>query len=179
MGATRLLAPSLRAKSYPISPQEKVRPKYSTKQPPWVDPVVFFDQLPAVMKQVPPMPGEEALYKWIGSVLDAAAKDPEVMETLRETAFAADKELIDPMMWWRYNGQSAGNGWTMPTKNAAFGTDYYHRTGAVKADPYDNKRNEAVHFYTDNDSQLKQLVGKSSYVVTFEKGQLPPVKGFW
>ena len=26
------------------------------------------------MKQVPPMPGEEALYKWIGSVLDAAAK---------------------------------------------------------------------------------------------------------
>jgi hypothetical protein len=42
-----------------------------------------------------------------GSVLDAAAKDPEVMKTLRETAFAADKELIAPMMWWRYNGQHA------------------------------------------------------------------------
>jgi hypothetical protein len=42
-----------------------------------------------------------------GSVLDAAAKDPEVMKTLRETAFAADKELIAPMMWWRYNGQPA------------------------------------------------------------------------
>ena len=90
---------------------------------------MFFEQLPAVMKQVPPMPGEEALYKWIGSVLDAAAKDPEVMTTLRETAFAADEELIAPMMWWRYNGVSAGNGWTTPTNNAAFGTDYYHRTG--------------------------------------------------
>ena len=64
------------------------------------------------MKQVPPMPGEEALYKWIGSILDAAAKDPEVMATLKETAFAADKEIVAPMMQWRYNGQPAGNGWT-------------------------------------------------------------------
>ena len=36
-----------------------------------------------------------------------------------------------------------------------------------------------MYFYTDNDSQLQQLVGKSSYEVTFPKGQLPPVKGFW
>jgi hypothetical protein len=49
----------------------------------------------------------------------------------------------------------------------------------VKADPYDNKRNETMYFYTDNDSQLQQLVGKSSYAVTFPNGQLPPVKGFW
>jgi hypothetical protein len=153
--------------------------KYSSTQPPWVDPATFFDHLPTVMKQVPPMPGEEALYKWIGSVLDAAAKDPEVMKTLRETAFAADKELVAPMMQWRYNGQPAGNGWTSPANNGAFGTDYIHRMGAVKADPYDNKRNETMYFYTDNDSQLQQLVGKSSYAVTFPKGQLPPVKGFW
>ncbi|MGC2747125.1 MAG: DUF1214 domain-containing protein [Pseudolabrys sp.] len=163
---------------FPV-PEEKTRPKYSTKQPPWVDPAVFFDQLPTVMKQVPPLLGEEALYKWIGSVLDAAAKDPEVMKTLRETAISADEELIAPMMWWRYNGVSAGNGWTTPTNNANFGTDYYHRTGAVKADPYDNKRNETMYFYTDNDTELKQLVGELSYAVTFEKGQLPPVKGFW
>jgi hypothetical protein len=153
--------------------------KYSSTQPPWVDPATFFDHLPAVMKQVPPLPGEEALYKWIGSVLDAAAKDPEVMKTLRETALAADQELVAPMMQWRYNGQPAGNGWTSPADNGAFGTDYVHRMGAVKADPYDNKRNETMYFYTDNDSKLQQLDGKSSYAVTFAKGQLPPVKGFW
>ena len=164
--------------TFPV-PKERTRPEYSSKQPPWVDPATFFDELPTVMKQVSPMPGEEALYKLIGSVLDAAAKDPEVMKTLRETAFAADKELIAPMMWWRYNGQPAGNGWTSPANNAAFGTDYYHRTGAVKADPYDNKRNETMYFYTDNDTQLHQLDGKSSYEITFPKGQLPPVKGFW
>jgi hypothetical protein len=153
--------------------------KYSSTQPPWVDPATFFDHLPVVMKQVPPMPGEEALYKWIGSVLDAAAKDPEVMKTLRETAFSADQELVAPMMRWRVNGQPAGNGWTSPSNNGAFGTDYIHRMGAVKADPYDNKRNETMYFYTDTDTQLKQLVGTSLYAVTFPKGQLPPVKGFW
>jgi hypothetical protein len=163
----------------PIVKKEGKPAKYSTTQPPWVDPAVFFDQLPIVMKQVPPMPGEEALYKWIGSVLDAAAKDPAVMKTLRETALAADQELVAPMMKWRVNGQPAGNGWTAPANNGAFGTDYIHRMGAVKADPYDNKRNETMYFYTDNDTQLQQLVGTSSYALTFQKGQLPPVKGFW
>jgi len=164
--------------SFPV-PKETTRPKYSATQPPWVDPATFFEQLPTIMKQVPPMPGEEALYQWIGSVLDAAAKDPDVMKTLKETALAADEELIAPMMRWRYNGQPAGNGWTSPSNNGAFGTDYYHRAGAVKADPYDNKRNETMYFYTDTDTQLQQLVGESSYAVTFPKGQLPPVKGFW
>jgi hypothetical protein len=48
------------------------------------------------MKEVPPMPGEEALYKLFESVLDAAAKDPEVKMTLKETAIATQKELIPP-----------------------------------------------------------------------------------
>ena len=161
----------------PSFPAPKEKPHTSAN--PWVNPATFFNELPMVMKQVPPMPGEEALYKWIGSVLDAAAKDPEVMKTLRAAAAAADKEMISPLMQWRYNGQPAGNGWTSPANNAAFGTDYYHRTGAVLADPYDNKRNETMYFYTDTDSQLKQLDGKSSYSVTFANDQLPPVKGFW
>jgi hypothetical protein len=83
-------------------------------KPPWVDPATFFDRLPIVMQQVPPMPGEEALYKGIGSMLDSAAKDPEVMKTLRKTPFAADAELVPPMMRWRVNGEPAGNGWTSP-----------------------------------------------------------------
>jgi hypothetical protein len=164
--------------TFPV-PKEPNPPKYSAIQPPWVDPATFFSQLPTVMKQVPPMPGEEALYNTISNLLDAAAKDPNVMKTLQEAALAADEQLIVPMMQWRYNGQPAGNGWTSPANNAAFGTDYIHRTGAVKADPYDNKRNETMYFYTDNDTDLRQLKGESSYAVTFPKGQLPPVKGFW
>jgi hypothetical protein len=153
--------------------------KFSTAQPPWVDPEKFFDQLPLIMKEVPPLPGEEALYKQIAAVLHEAAKDPEVMKTLREAASAADPELIAPMMQWRFNGQPAGNGWTSPANNGAFGTDYFHRTGAMKTNPYGARRTEMMSFFTDIDSSLQPLVGEASYIVTFPKDALPPVKGFW
>lgn len=60
----------------------------------WVEPEKFFDQLPGVMEQVPPLPGEEALYGWFKSVLDAAATDPQVAQTLKETAVATENELF-------------------------------------------------------------------------------------
>ena len=52
-------------------------------------------------EEVPPLPGEEALYKWISSVLEAADKDPAIKQTLKETAVAADREMIDPLLQWR------------------------------------------------------------------------------
>ena len=42
----------------------------------WVLPESFFDVLPAILKEAPPLPGEEALYANLQSVLDAASKDP-------------------------------------------------------------------------------------------------------
>jgi hypothetical protein len=69
----------------------------------WVNPDSYFDELSAVMKQVPPLPGEEALYKWIGSVLDAADRDQETKKTLQETAIATERDLITPLFQWRYN----------------------------------------------------------------------------
>jgi hypothetical protein len=99
-----------------------------------VNPETFFDQLPAIMKEVPPMPGEESLYKWIGSVLDAAAKDPEIKKTLQETAIATEREMITPvLMQWRLNGRPAGNGWNSPINNAQWGTDYLNRTATARS----------------------------------------------
>jgi len=137
------------------------------------------EELPAVMKLVPPLPGEEALYKWIGSVLEAAAKDPEIKKTLKETAIAAERELIDPYFQWRNNGRLAGNGWNSPVNGAKWGTDYANRTGTAKSNMYDNLPEETKYIYTDDDSQGKQLDGRNLYTVTFAKGQTPPVKGFW
>jgi len=145
----------------------------------WVNPNTFFDELPAVMKQVPPLPGEEALYAWIGSVLDAAAKDPGIKQTLKETAVAAENEMIAPLLQWRYNGRPAGNGWNSPVNNAEWGTDYLNRTGTAKSNMYDNRPDETKYIYRDDDSQGQQLDGQHTYAITFAKGEVPPVKGFW
>jgi hypothetical protein len=145
----------------------------------WVVPENFFAQLPGVMKLVSPLPGEEALYAWIGSVLDAAAKDPAVMKTLTETAVAADEELIKPLFAWTYNGVPAGNGWNSPKNNAQWGTDYFSRAATARSNMYDNRPNETKYIYRDFDAAGQQLHGKNSYTMTFAKGQTPPVNGFW
>jgi hypothetical protein len=144
-----------------------------------VNPETFFGELPAVMKSVPPLPGEEALYNWIGSVLEAAAKDPKIMQTLKETAVEAERTMIRPFLQWRYNGRAAGNGWNSPVNNAQWGTDYVNRTGTAKSNMYDNRPNETKYIYRDFDSKGQQLHGQHNYTVTFPKGQEPPVKGFW
>jgi hypothetical protein len=145
----------------------------------WVNPDTFFDELPAVMKQVPPLPGEEALYAWINSVLDAAANDPEIKKTLKETAAQAESEMITPFIQWRFNGRPAGNGWNSPVNNAEWGTDYLNRIGTAKSNMYDNRPEETKYIYTDDDSQGKQLTGQNAYSITFAKGAAPPVNGFW
>ena len=145
----------------------------------WVNPDTFFDELPAVMKQVPPLPGEEALYRWIGSVIEAAAKDPDIKETLKQTAVAAEREMITPFLQWHYNGAPVGNGWNSPVNNAEWGTDYLNRTGTAKSNMYDNRPDETKYIYTDNDDAGQPLNGDNLYAITFAKGQIPPVKGFW
>src|SRR4029077_13397126 len=143
----------------------------------WVNPETFFDDLPAVMKQVPPLPGEEGLYNWIGSVLEAAANDRAIKQILKETAVAAERAMISPFFQWRYNGRAAGNGWNSPVNNAAWGTDYVNRAGTAKSNMYDNRPEETKYIYTDDDSAGKQLNGQNTYTVTFTK--VPPVKCFW
>jgi hypothetical protein len=145
----------------------------------WVNPVTFFDQLPGILDKVPPLPGEEATYVMIRSVLDAAAKDAQIKQTLKETAVASDKELIAPLFQWRLNGPPAGNGWYSPIDNAAFGADYVIRTALAKSNMYENKFTETKYIFTDDDSDGKPLNGNSSYSVTFPAGKLPPVSGFW
>src|ERR1019366_5044457 len=104
----------------------------------WVVPGKFYDQLPGVMKEVPPMPGEEALYGWISSAWDAAAKDPKTKQALIESFVAADSELVAPLFSFRYNGRDIGHGWTAPANASQWGTDYLNRTAIAKSSMYQN-----------------------------------------
>jgi hypothetical protein len=145
----------------------------------WVAPETYIDDLTAVMKEVTPLPGEEALYGQIAAVFGAAAKDPATKTALVESFVAAEQELIKPLSQWRYNGIPAGNGWTTLTNGAEWGTDYVNRTAVAVSNIYVNVPPEAKYFYNDNDSAGTQLDGHNLYAITFAKGQIPPVSGFW
>jgi hypothetical protein len=149
------------------------------KETQWVNPEVFFDQLPQVMKDVPPLPGEEGLYASIKQVLDAATKDPVVRTALRECAIETEKNCIDDVFEFRNNGVDAGNGWRTQENAARFGYDYFQRTATAKGNMFSNVPEETKYFGADFDSKGERLNGSKSYVVTFLKGSLPPVSGFW
>jgi hypothetical protein len=103
---------------FPLPPEPPNAPKGEHR---WVKPDTYYDQLPLVMKEVPPLPGEEALYGWIKSVWDAAEKNPETKKALTESFVSADKELVQPLFQFQYNGRPVGNGWTVPANASAWG----------------------------------------------------------
>jgi len=145
----------------------------------WVVPEKFFDQLGGVLDGVPPLPGEEAMYAQFRWLLDVAAKDPELKQAIVDEAVATEKEIITPFFRWEHNGRPAGNGWNRSLHNAEWGVDYFNRTGTARSNMFDNRPNETQYFYTDYDAAGEQLDSSKSYTVTFAKGQLPPVNGFW
>jgi hypothetical protein len=49
----------------------------------------------------------------------------------------------------------------------------------AKSNIFVNTPSETKYFYQDLDMTGGRLNGANSYTVTFPKGQLPPVRGFW
>jgi hypothetical protein len=146
---------------------------------PHVYPTHFFEQLPEALKLVPPRPGEESLYALIASVFQAAAEHADIKDALVASFVSADKELIDPLMQWKYNGRQIGNGWNSPVNSAAWGTEYLMRAATAKSNIYENRAVETKYFFRDLDGNGEGLNGSNLYSITFAKGQLPPTKGFW
>ena len=143
----------------------------------WVNPETYYDELRVVMKEVPPLPGEEALYGWIASVWDAAAKNPDTKKALVESFVAAEKELVEPLFQFQYNGRAVGNGWTVPANAAAWGTDYLNRTAISKSSMYQNTSAETQYNLREFDSEGKPLDGNHQYTVTFAEGTSPAREG--
>lgn len=160
----------------PIFPSPSASGDEETK---WVIPEKYFNELGDVLKEVPPMPGEEALYANIRAVLDAAQKDPEVHAALVAAAIEADKNIVAPLFQFHNYGIPLPHNWTTQNNGARFGTDYYTRLAVGKSNIFVNPPNEAKYFYQDLDENGGQLNGNHGHTVTFAKGALPPVRGFW
>ncbi|WP_426128290.1 DUF1254 domain-containing protein [Pararhizobium sp. PWRC1-1] len=145
----------------------------------WVFPETFFQQLPQVMKDAPPLPGEEAMYAQIKAVLTAAGKDQKIMAAMVDEAQKTEAELVDPLLQFRNWGVQLEHNWSTTYNNAAFGTDYFTRTAVAKSNILVNSPTETKYFYQDLDAKGQRLNGAASYTVTFPKGETPPVDGFW
>lgn len=73
------------------------------------------------------------------------------------------------------------NGWSFNLKTGVYGEDYLLRAAATKGGFGANSPQEAlypINFVDANGTRLN-AANNTKYVIHFDKGQVPPVKGFW
>lgn len=144
---------------------------------PKVVPEKFWDELPQVLKDAPPLPGEQARYAEALALVAAAQKAPKLKAAIIDEATKAQKDVVDPLLEFRNYGIPLMHNWTMAKNGAMFGTDYFTRTAVARSNIFVNKPNEAMYFYQDLDDSGVRLNGDRRYAVTYKNE--PPVKGFW
>ncbi|WP_422421430.1 DUF1254 domain-containing protein [Pseudomonas sp. GZD-222] len=177
---------------YPLSKYDgKVKKRDWSKQPKfpaqeqgtaetkWVTPDKFFDELPTLLEDAKPLPGEEARYAQMAALSAIAKSDPQLRTAMIDEAKKADSEVIDPLLQFRNYGLKLPDHWSTISNGAAFGTDYFSRTAVARSNIFVNQQKETKYFYQDLDQAGARLNGQNGYSVTFAKGKLPPVKGFW
>ena len=145
----------------------------------WVNPNNIVNDLTSVLMDVPPLSSEEGFYSNMKEVLEVIKNNPELEKAFIQGAVEADEELVLPLFNFRNYGIKLKDNWSTINNGAAFGTDYYTRTAVAKSNIFVNKMKEAAYFYQDLDADAKRLNGNSNYTVTFPKGSIPPVNGFW
>jgi len=79
----------------------------------------------------------------------------------------------------RDGDMSRVNGWTYTTKAGLYGTDYIQRALLTYFGLGANRPQDAVYPTSLKPSIVTSYDGNYEYTMRFEKGQLPPVKGFW
>ncbi len=94
------------------------------------------------------------------------------------------KAAFEKIMGWMKGSIAAGmnqdvNGWVFTTKTGVYGTEYLQRALITAIGLGANRPQDAVYPTSELAADGKPYDGANKYVVHFEKGQLPPVDGFW
>jgi hypothetical protein len=170
---------TMKSKDWSALPKLPDRSGGGDSETQWVFPEKFFDELPAVLADAPPLPGEEARYAQVLAVLEAAQHHPKLKAAMLRAAVESDTQLVRPVFEFRNYGLQLPGHWSTIANGAAFGTDYLTRTAVARSNILVNSPVQAKYFYQDLDEHGGRLNGAHRYTMTFANDQTPPVHGFW
>ncbi len=144
--------------------------------------VEYFTLMAALMKNNPPVKADKAMIDKLaklgieaGKDFDAKKLDADIVKALAKTPKAGQQKIMAHFA-------SAGkeiNGWQFTTKTGVYGTDYLQRALITAIGLGANRPQDAIYPTSEVDADGKKYSGADNYVIHFDKGQLPPVKGFW
>jgi hypothetical protein len=101
--------------------------------------------------------------------------DPDSQQLLKDVPKAAGGKI---KTYFKTAG-TLQNGWIFTTKTGIYGTDYLDRALITAIGLGANRPQDAVYPTSEADTDNKPYLGSNKYVMHFDKGQMPPVNGFW
>jgi len=143
--------------------------------------VEFFSLLAELMKKNPPSAADApALAKFAkiglvaGQDFDASKLRADFAERIPQIAF--DRIMLQ----FKINKDVQDiNGWGFTTKTGLYGTDYLMRALITAIGLGANRPQDAVYPTSLKEHDGESYDGAHKYVMHFDKGQTPPVEGFW
>lgn len=143
----------------------------------------YFAYLAKLMKTNPPAAADAFMVAKMAriGIVPGQDFDPSKLGALDKEAIKAVPKLAQVKIM-QYFKQAAVpvNGWTYLTKNIGiYGTDYIQRALVTAIGLGANRPQDAIYPTSDKDADGKEYDGTKNYVMHFDKGQFPPVNGFW
>ncbi len=145
-----------------------------------MDAVAYFKLLAALMKDNPPAKEDAPIIAKMAKIgiipgQDFDGSNPVVAEALKDVPKLGFEKITAHFK----DSGTMENGWTYSLKTGVYGTDYLQRAFVTAIGLGANRPQDAVYPTSEVDGNGKPYDGATKYVLHFEKGQEPPVNGFW
>ena len=143
----------------------------------------YFRWAGQMMKDNPPPAADSAFWKQFEAIGLTPAKgfDPAPLSPATQKGLArgyeAGKQIVK--MEAQKTGGVEANGWAYNLNAGKWGQDFNLRAAIAFRSLGQNTPEEALYMNTRKDGDKQPLTGAKNYTITFKKGALPPVDGFW
>jgi hypothetical protein len=147
-----------------------------------MDTVTFFNYLAKLMKDNPPAAGDAPMVAKMAKIglVPGRDFDPSKLGLLDEELVRAVPKFAEVKILEYFRHMKPINGWTITMKTGLYGTDYVQRALITTIGLGANRPQDAVYPTSRVGVNGEHYDGASKkYVMHFDKGQMPPVDGFW
>lgn len=147
-----------------------------------MDTTTYFNTMTMAMKANPPTRGDKPIVERMaklgivpGKPFDVKRLAPVAAKALEE----AGPTAVERVKARLHSSSTRMNNWQVTKQAGRYGTDYEQRALVAAMGLGANRPEDAVYPFSEVSEDGKPYDGSHKYVLHFDKGQEPPVKGFW
>jgi hypothetical protein len=152
-----------------------------------MDAATYFKLFAELLKTNPPAAEDAPMVAKLAKIgivpgqdFDISKLDPGVASGLAKVP----KPAQDKIAAWMKESLVAGdakleNGWTFTTKTGVYGTNYLQRALITWFGLGANRPEDAIYPTSEGPELIQKYNGANKYVLHINKGEMPPVNGFW